>query len=74
MNRRSVRRKSCLGCVLKLWTGGDFDFISIDRPGRNWKRIEIPAERLSDVEQKFNAIATADQFAAFVNEMAQVKA
>ena len=68
MNRQYVRRKSCLGCVLKLWTGSEHNFISIDRPGRNWQRIEIPADRIEDVEQKFGAIETADQFAAFVNE------
>jgi hypothetical protein len=70
MTRQHVRRKSCMSCVLKLWTGSEHNYISIDRPGRNWQRVEVQPEHLADVETKFDAISTADQFAEFVNEMA----
>ena len=72
MTRQSVLRKSCLGCVLKLWTGGDYNFVSIDKSGRNWRRIEVPADHIEEVERKFDAIKTADQFVCFVDEMTSV--
>ena len=64
------QRKSCLGTLIRLWINGGESSLSIERQGRVRQRIDIPADRIEEVEQKFDAIKTADDFAAFVNAYA----
>jgi len=54
--KQFLYRKSSGGVMLRLGVCDGYNFLTIERPGRGRKRIEIDNDKIDAVEMQFNEI------------------